>query len=63
VTGQWKGKVGLAVLESGGRVGDDGGEGWGKMEEEGAKPNGLEKPQDLIARPTQSRCTTCKYNY
>ena len=43
--GRWKGKVGLEVLESSGRVGNKGGNRQRKRrwEEDGAEPRGLEK--------------------
>jgi hypothetical protein len=47
VIGQWKGKVGLEVLESGGRVGDNRGEGQRKKrwKKDGAELHALEKEQ------------------
>ena len=54
MTGQWEGKLGMEVLENGGRVRDKEEQGWRKKrwKEDGAEPHGLEKPQvarDLIA--------------
>jgi hypothetical protein len=55
VTGQWKGKVGLEILDSGGRTGNERGKGWRRRrrwKEDGVEPHGPEKLQvarDLIA--------------
>ena len=55
MTGQWKGKVGLEILDSGGRTGNERGKGWRRRrrwKEDGVEPHGPEKLQvarDLIA--------------